>query len=963
MKKLLRSSVFFILLSRCLLLTANAQNINSGDTYTRNFQVSVNGVKKQARDTIYFEKTDTVINVVVQSLSVRTIIFDSGPVATITGSPIFKIANANADTITPNPPPPVGGWSTLESVTFTIKKLGTNTGTATLNFAAGNAANTSVNNGIIIVFDGKNHTLKSPKIKGCNKLAPITSASIPNCSGGNVHVNYQTSGGNGFFSFAGTNLDIPPFNDENIGYTYSHALGYKDSVMVTYTATGDSIVSVQGTFKIIEQPIIEGSYCASTSSITVQTTGDSTNKALLVTKGTTKPSVSLLNGKDTSSLASNTLLGGSTYYFNMGTSQSFTISNLVNSSLLSNTSYSISAVHYSGSTFVLDTSFTTTVSTATTYPIAVPTQGIANAAITAANTSNTSALLTFTPGNGNQRLILVQQGGSPSAPASGPNPDNEGMYIADLEATLSGLTPSTQYFVTIIELNQDPKICEEYYSYNTTNVGYVSFKTTSTENFGTKAPNNLTVSTALAGISGAYNNVTIASGGHATLSANVTGTGALTVQSGGVLDLNGHTMSAQSITIEDGGIVLETNSTGGTGFGSAPVLVQRSASPSQYSYLATPVSAGSAGGSVNYYYSESTRTKGNFETGWDTLTGSMAPGVGYACLKPGSASSFNGTLNNGTITTSVSHTSIDNSSTTDGWNLLGNPYPSPVDVSSFLSANSSSLASGVYCWNGSNYTTLNSGNIPVAQGFFVHAQSTGSVTFNNTMRNSGTNTLYRLANVTQKINLTLSSNLNQDQLQIELRDSALDSFEPYLDALKLKVSTANEFYAFTTPDKQPVAIDILANDGNDKTIPLGLNVAKGGTFNLSLKDNSLANYSGILLKDSVTGTLVDLTQSSYTFTASQSANLRLALLLTNNAVTGLTAPTVDKVLVYTIPGAILVNSHGKETQIRVIDMMGKVYYQGISNGNLVTIPALANNLYIVQTQTAAGIDVQKVIVY
>ena len=67
------------------------------------------------------------------------------------------------------------------------------------------------------------------------------------------------------------------------------------------------------------------------------------------------------------------------------------------------------------------------------------------------------------------------------------------------------------------------------------------------------------------------------------------------------------------------------------------------------------------------------------------------------------------------------------------FNLVGNPYPSFISVSSFINANTSVLGNGfqaVYGWNGSSYDTYNSASnayIAPGQGFMVGADSSSNV--------------------------------------------------------------------------------------------------------------------------------------------------------------------------------------------------------------------------------------------
>ena len=113
----------------------------------------------------------------------------------------------------------------------------------------------------------------------------------------------------------------------------------------------------------------------------------------------------------------------------------------------------------------------------------------------------------------------------------------------------------------------------------------------------------------------------------------------------------------------------------------------------------------------------------------------------------GAEMTFSGLPNTGTKSISIINSETGNGSDNpaDGsrFNLVGNPYPSFISVSSFLAANSSVLGSGfdVYGWNGSSYTTYNSASgayIAPGQGFMVGADSSNSATlgFTNSMQST-----------------------------------------------------------------------------------------------------------------------------------------------------------------------------------------------------------------------------------
>ena len=113
----------------------------------------------------------------------------------------------------------------------------------------------------------------------------------------------------------------------------------------------------------------------------------------------------------------------------------------------------------------------------------------------------------------------------------------------------------------------------------------------------------------------------------------------------------------------------------------------------------------------------------NYTTGTAPSAGNFTPAKGYQMAAKGTNSgsgvgaemTFSGKPNTGTKSISIVNSETGNGSDNleaDGsrFNLIGNPYPSFISVSSFLAANSSVLGSGfdVYGWNGSSYTTYNS---------------------------------------------------------------------------------------------------------------------------------------------------------------------------------------------------------------------------------------------------------------
>jgi hypothetical protein len=131
-----------------------------------------------------------------------------------------------------------------------------------------------------------------------------------------------------------------------------------------------------------------------------------------------------------------------------------------------------------------------------------------------------------------------------------------------------------------------------------------------------------------------------------------------------------------------------------------------------------------------------------FYRGLRTLTDLSGNGRFVTTVKPeDNTLVYKGTLNQGTYTVPLSYTS--SSVMADGYNLLGNPYPATIDISTSLTYTGSvdpfiyevDPTTKAFCTINKNSVTTKTGNasqfIASGQGFFVKATATGaSVTFN-----------------------------------------------------------------------------------------------------------------------------------------------------------------------------------------------------------------------------------------
>ena len=175
----------------------------------------------------------------------------------------------------------------------------------------------------------------------------------------------------------------------------------------------------------------------------------------------------------------------------------------------------------------------------------------------------------------------------------------------------------------------------------------------------------------------------------------------------------------------------------------------------------------------------------------DKNTYTFTKGKGYAIRAPNNYSTseqtvdwtFTGVPNNGIITLPVQRNG-------NGFNLIGNPFPSNISFSQFYSANSSIIDPIAYFWtnvnpnppimqgssyDGANYAIRNltggvgavnstiapTDEIVVGQGFIIKKTNVGNanIIFNNSMRTSSKGTFFnaRTASTDNKIWLKLTT--------------------------------------------------------------------------------------------------------------------------------------------------------------------------------------------------------------
>ncbi|MBF8457225.1 hypothetical protein IV494_08515 [Kaistella sp. G5-32] len=354
-------------------------------------------------------------------------------------------------------------------------------------------------------------------------------------------------------------------------------------------------------------------------------------------------------------------------------------------------------------------------------------------------------------------------------------------------------------------------------------------------------------------------------------------------------------------------------------------------------------------------------------------SGAYIAGRGLAVKEPSVAhvaadnkdAEFKGPLGNGVVTFPLAYTN-----NTHGYNLVGNPYASNIDLQALYTLNGSSKisstfyfwdngANNVYVQEGNNYAgrayavynaVLNTGNaagfilptsqvigskVPnniakVAQGFMVKTPSAGqTLTFNNSVRvvdNTGVKFFskdaapevnrywLRLISPTNAVNTIALVYLNEGSTSFGMDDS------------ELNVSSSDMFYSLA--EDHQLQIEGRPDFVQTDKIILGSQHFATGNYTIALAENEgiFANGQIIYLKDKQTGIMTNLSAGSYTFAANAGPSTgRFEIVYLPETVLATDSNVRETLVVYKDGTDFVVRNAGQNiTAVEVFDASGRL---------------------------------------
>jgi hypothetical protein len=329
---------------------------------------------------------------------------------------------------------------------------------------------------------------------------------------------------------------------------------------------------------------------------------------------------------------------------------------------------------------------------------------------------------------------------------------------------------------------------------------------------------------------------------------------------------------------------------------------------------------------------------------------------------------FQGAVNSGSVNFPISYCpggcSYPDGGATNGWNLLANPYPCPIDWNVGAGWTKTGIAgNAIYVWNADQekYSTYDGSvgtfggtkNIATGQSFFVQALNGGAALQVN--EDAKIDTYYSgmrsAVSEIAGIRIEVASNNQTDDVWLDLGADRLNVAVSKFTNPGLNLSLVGPAKSYAIAGKNTVE--------NGNVIPLGLKGTLGvGSLRL-VKSGELADYQ-VYLKDDFNGTLTELSASetNVPFSASTIDNNRFSLVV--NPVVLSTGSKIGKAVLKTWPNPVknqlFVEKSTAPQTYSIFEITGKKLSSGVLDAGqqVISTDELPVGQYILQVGESTG---------
>ena len=341
---------------------------------------------------------------------------------------------------------------------------------------------------------------------------------------------------------------------------------------------------------------------------------------------------------------------------------------------------------------------------------------------------------------------------------------------------------------------------------------------------------------------------------------------------------------------------------------------------------------------------------------------------------------FIGTLNTGDYTSSLDYTLI-GGNTEEGFNLVGNPYPSAIDWNTNWNiTNLSGWAviydNGVYRgWNpyltgmDRSYNGKLDGIIPSTQGFWLRAIGSGaSVTIPASERVHDAQAFYKDSEESTYAGIRLQVSIDEftDDAVVLLHPEGTAEFDGLYDLSQFEnVPEAPQLYSMMSDGNY--AVNVISENTEETIIAMGFKTGQPGTY--AINTESMSNFNEgmiVYLEDTKLGNRIELEEgTSYEFDYDLLDNEHRFNLHFKDASNDIDENGYSGINIYSFNDQVYIQTPELESaEVVIYDIMGQevIREQTASNGYSVINITTGTGYYLVKLNTNDRVITEKVFI-
>jgi len=320
----------------------------------------------------------------------------------------------------------------------------------------------------------------------------------------------------------------------------------------------------------------------------------------------------------------------------------------------------------------------------------------------------------------------------------------------------------------------------------------------------------------------------------------------------------------------------------------------------------------------------------------------------------------------------------------NGWNLIGNPFPSALDWNLVDNDLGDGMDNALYYYDSdvANYRyyirlneigDLGSGSqyIPAMQGFMVHAKTTGTktVTIYDGHQVHSDQAYYKNGNtMNDLLVLKVIRDQYEDETTLFFYPDATNEFDGSYDAYKLFSYSDNMPQIYSINNDLQLAINTLQSVSDNPDITIGFKTQVAGTFEIGASGiESFAGSHDVTLEDTYLNLLHNFETSGNYIYSSEIGSFENRFILHFGA-TGINDAdiTANQIQIWSSNNIIqIINNKNLKGDVNIVNLIGQVIanYELVGDSKQQIYFTDPTGLYIVNVKTNNGyITSEKVIV-